>query len=558
MIRNWSLITSGLVVFAIMVLPISLFGRTDISAGISKEFRSDFSSASPAHCIAGHRIGQIVLAVNNNGTFGTGFRVQSQDCFTGEGVPSCEYPKGSNVEYLFAGAFWIGAVVGRDTMVSLGADGWSHVREFFPDELPFGKMTYRSNINPDKPEYEGAVSEEDYISVYTDTFTEGIGTDAFGRPHVPLHIEVTEASYAWSYSYAEDFVLFDYKIRNIGSKKLKDVYMGVYVDADVCFDCTGTNGYADDLCGFLRTYPTQYGTCNYTDTVNIAWIADNDGDPGAMISAPHVTATRIVRTPSDSLDVSFNWWISNSASAKDFGPRHRKNLRDLGTGGLGTPEGDVNKYHFLSNNEFDYDQAYTAVIDASDTLWLYPNQDEAPSFAKGYDTRYLLSFGPFDIRPGQTLPISFAYVAGSYLHTPGSHGNIDNLPDNPDLFYDNLSFDDLATNATWASRIYDNPGVDTDSNGYAGKFRICHSDSAIYEINTLSEDPLILDTIWEYLVSDTMFYEGDGVPDFVGASPPPAPEFWVETSVGSVRIRFIGLRSETTRDAFSYLVDFEG
>ncbi len=509
----------------------------------AKEHGGSKATVMVAHQVAAHRIGAMELAVNNNGSIGLGFTSGDKiDAFTGQSVSSCEYPRGSNVEYLFAGAFWIGAVVGRDTLVSVGADGWSFTRELYPDVPPFGKMIKRSITHPGSPLYDGAISEEDYISVYTDTITQDVPADYFGGPHIPLNIEITDASYAWSYSYAEDFVLFDYQIRNIGTQELTEVYMGVYVDADVCFDCSNTAGYTDDLCGFVHTYPTEFGGCVFNDTVNIAWIADNDGDFSKPQPAKHVTATRIVRTPAEEMEVSFNWWISNGNASLDFGPRHRnvENFRDLGTGGIGTPEGDVNKYYFMSNQEFDYDQAFVAVIQPIDTLWMFPG-DDAAMFADGYDTRYLLSFGPFTIRPGQTLPVSLAYVGGMDLHTDAA--NIGNLPDKPQIFYDNLDFSDLATNATWAAWIYDNPGVDTDDDDYYGKAHYCTT---------------WVDESGQEFTVDTFWYEGDGVPDFVGASPPPAPDFWLEPSPGLIKVRFNGLRSETTKDVFSRLYDFEG
>jgi len=153
-------------IFVIAILYLWLAGsqtyaRTEVDIDPGK-FPGGGSSTvgAPAHCVAGHRIGQIELSVNNNGTFGLGFTVaQRTDCFTGQGVSSCEYHKNSGVEYLFAGAFWIGAVVGRDTLVSVGADGWNFAREMAPDESPFGDMIYRSIIDPSKPEYEDAVSE---------------------------------------------------------------------------------------------------------------------------------------------------------------------------------------------------------------------------------------------------------------------------------------------------------------------------------------------------------------------------------------------------------------
>ena len=452
---------------------------------------------------------------------------------------------------------------GRDTLVSVGADGWSFSREMYPPEQVdadlFGSgLQFRSIIDPSAPEFDGAISEEDYIAIYNDTIIVGVDNDAIdGRPHRPLNIEVTERSFAWSYAYAEDFVLFDYAIRNIGRDVLEEVYMGVYVDADVGFNCFNDGGGCaqDDLCGFVQSLPSPTG-CGFIDTVNIAWTADGDGDftaTGAGQSEPRpvqsVTATRIVRTPADSLDVSFNWWISNVAAILDYGPRERTKNRDFKTGGLGTPEGDRNKYFLLSNNEFDFDQAFVASIQPTDTLWSYPPQDQVNTWATGLDTRYLLSFGPFDISPGQTLPISFAYVAGENFHA--SEDNAANLPDNPDLYYENLSFVDLGVNANWASWIYDNPGVDTDEDGYEGKVRYCNLDSI----------PIVVGpdtTGWTYTQVDTVFYEGDGVPDFRGASPPPAPVFWLEPTLGAIKVRFNGLRSETTRDVFSREIDFEG
>lgn len=582
--------------FLALVLSCTLMAPTDSSAraNFDKDYKfggGGNSAAAPAFCTAAHRVGKIVLQINNNGTFGGGFAGGiSSDCFTGEGVPSCEYPKNSDVQYLFAAAFWVGAVVGRDTLVSFGADGWNPGREMFPDEAPFGKMIKRSIIDPTKDEYEGAISEEDYIAVYTDTYTQGVDPDIVAnRPHKPLNVKVTEASYAWSYSYAEDIVLFDYKITNIGTRKIENAYMGIYVDADVCFSCDENNGFADDICGFVHTVPAYCSDCEYTDEVNIAWIADNDGDFNQVKPAPHVTAARIIRTPAEVLDVSFNWWISNGNAAADFGPREQafkgrlqEDFRVMG-GQLGTPEGDANKYYTLRNQEFDYDQAFTATILPTDTLWLYPGTDAA-LFARGFDTRYLLSFGPFDINEGEVLPLSFAYFAGENFHQSIENFS-SNMPQDPEAFYKGLNFDSLGLNSRWASWLYDNPGVDTDGDGDFGEIYICVSDSALLD-STIDEiipgtggNPP--DTTWLYdyiaLDADTCFITGDDVPDFKGAAPPPPPSSWsmewpdpatgalittpafrVIPSVGKLTVFFNGLRSETTRDAFSGEIDFEG
>jgi len=101
-----------LILFVTIAIPCSGQART------SSEIRRSTNRAAagqPAYCIAVHNIGKIALSVTNQSVFGDGFSGQTgvQDCFTGELVPSLEYPKGSNQKYLFAGCFWIGAVVGK-------------------------------------------------------------------------------------------------------------------------------------------------------------------------------------------------------------------------------------------------------------------------------------------------------------------------------------------------------------------------------------------------------------------------------------------------------------
>jgi len=513
-----------------------------------------------------HRRGRMELAIANNGTIGTNGNTIA-DPFTGEAISSCTYPANSDLVYLWVASMWIGAVVGRDTLVSVGDEDFYVTRELWPDAPPFGNFRYLS-IDPNSPFYSpDAYSEEDIICEYTDTLTDPnyVNSDPYeGRPHRPLGIQVTQRSMAWSYSYADDFILFDYQVENISRRTLEDVYLGIWVDGDA-WHITNNNavGWTDDLVGFYPTHPAPEGY-GFVDTVNIAYHADADGDPNASTwdfqSIPHVVGTRVVRTPAESLSYSFNWWIINySDDSKDFGPRRIGTdddpFRSFGSR-LGTPEGDRNKYYIMSHPEFDYDQIYTA-IDHTNDGWLRPPEN-ADQIATGWDCRYLLSFGPFTIHPGQSLPVSFAWVGGEDFHpSPQNHANLFN-PAYPDLFYGSLNFENLAANSRWASWVYDNPGVDSDSDGFAGKARIICADTAVVAVDTNigGNDTTILVEVYDKC--DTSFYEGDGVPDFVGAGPPPAPDFWVEPEVGRLRIRFNGQRSETTRDVFSGVVDFEG
>lgn len=516
------------------------------TANIDRGSQASTSLASPAYCNVAHNVGNIALGISNDGTFGTSFSVSGfwYDCFTGESLPQCEYPQGDGTSYLYGAALWMGAIVGSDTLVSTGTDGWSiSGNEFHPDETPFGNMIYRSTLDPASPAFIDAVSEQDYVAVYRDTCLDcpGVSRDQVdGRHHRPLNVEVTQKTYAWSYPHADDFVLFDYSIRNIGTERLRQFYLGVFVDADIHDQNDFGIGAQDDLSGFWKYQSPVYQSPLCPDDsleLNLAWSIDNDGDLGQVVMepVPHITATGILRTPSDSLQVSYNWWVSNQSPSLDFGPMRRVNYRDFGTGGTGTPLGDRNKYFLLSNGDVDYDQYRVATIGSEDPVWLPPPVDRAPYLARGMDTRYLLSFGPFDIEPGESLPLTLAYIGGQNVHTEVA--NFSNLPNDPDAYRAGLDFSDLAANAAMAAWVFDNPGVDTDSDGYAGEYMICDPGGA-------NED-----TVWT---------KGDGVPDLRPSVPPPPPTVWAEPFETAIRVRWNGFAAETSRDPMSRQVDFEG
>lgn len=455
----------------------SAFGRALFVRHQATEGSDGGKDYVPCTEVATHDIGKMGFSLNNLGQIGKGFSGISGD------YPSCIYPYPGNNEYLFGGALWVGSIVGQDTLVSVGADGWNYVREMWPDPCPFGAID--TDTSP---------SRQKFTAVYTDTvFDQAIVfPDPYDmRPHIPLNIEITQESYAWNYKLAEDFVIINYSIKNIGDYDLQSVYMGFIVDGDVLFNNAST-GYQDDICGFKESIQSMHG-CGFVDTVNLAWIADNDGKQNTSDSyctLPSVTGMRLLRSPSDSLDISFNWWISNANPTLDWGPRLEGTaedpFRDFG-GFLGTPAGDRNKHYIMRHEEIDYDQLFAA-IDQTSQGWL-PPPTYALDLANGSDTRYLLSFGPFAIGSGEILPIAMAYVAGENFHREPCDA-FENLfdPLNPYPYNAQLNFDDFGKNAVMADWVYDNPGIDTDGDGYYGKFRICGN--------------------------DTLYYEGDGVPDF--------------------------------------------
>lgn len=415
-----------------------------------------------------HRVGDINFCTTNWGFLGSQSRslAESQGgCFNPNpsqslSAPSFEFPKGSGLEYLFQGALWVGGVVEGETLVSVGTDGWWSINEMSPtDECIKEKSILLSTPNCNPPDGAEAVSEQDVIAEYTDTVVSGISPDPYdNRPHKPLGIKVVQSSYSWGKTGFDRFFILDYKIINIGLHNIDSAYVGFYYDGDVMY-INNAAGWFDDITGFKRFYVSP---ANETTEVNLAWLADNNGDPYHGAWTPYsltgVTALRVLETPNPALKYSYNWWVSegNDPVNLDWGPVKQSNWNlwntNYGTwceGGKGTPCGDRAKYFVMSNGEIDYDQIYSC-IDNTAEGWL-PSPSICLDLADGYDTRYLFSFGPFELLIQDTLHFVMALVADDSFHTyPNNPIN----PAMPDTFYSKLNFSGLVQTALRAESLY--------------------------------------------------------------------------------------------------------
>lgn len=226
------------------------------------------NSALPAYCTTLHSINKMKLAVTNQGFLGMNSEI---DCLTGERIElACEYPKGSHLENLFTISLWVGATVGHDTLVSTGFAGWGSLGwEMAPDIPPFGDFELRSLDSTVAATRDSAVSEQDLICTYYDTLIVDpvLSYDDLAHgPHRPLGLKILQRSFGWSYSYAEDFILFDLEVANVGSAELDQLYLGLYADCDAG---AGAGNPWDDVCGFLHSVPSQSG-CSFDDTLDLA------------------------------------------------------------------------------------------------------------------------------------------------------------------------------------------------------------------------------------------------------------------------------------------------
>ncbi len=558
-----------------VLLPTSLYGQT-ISADRTRPTVTALDPENSPYKLTYHSINKMKLVVSNRGTIGKPLnsQIEEYDAYTGEVIRGgLVYPRGSRRWYLGFIDLWVGAMTRTGPKVSTGVnfsdEPW--LGEMMPSDPP-GDIQRLSTVGLFGAVDSGAVSEEDLISTYTDSLRvmqRLAGIYETEEHNEALGISVSQSSHGWSIGYAEDFVLFNLRIKNESNQILRDVYVGLHID--------GVSGLAPpyrdcdrkiEMCGFIDAFPSDFG-CGLSDTLNLSWHASASGVPyeGEWLDARtdwipdfahgcYYASTRGVQavvplfypTVQGASLFNYNWWsgvIGNegdffyfeptrSDSVAPYDPRYRYR------------NSDADQYRWLSSREIDFPPYKAASINSSQVSgWRGVPADVASEVTMGLAyPQVILSWGPVTLTPGAEVPLTFAIVGGENLHVDPD--NYLNLPHNPHEYEANLDFSDLQQNALMAQWLYDNPGIDTDGDGYKGEFRVCVRDS------------VLVGGEWVVNKADTQWYKGDGIPDYRGALPPPAPEFWLTPTLNGVHVRFNGQVSETDKDIFLQKPDFEG
>ncbi len=205
--------------------------------------------------------GNIGLTVNNFGVIGNAFN----GSFDVLGYPSCEYPRNSGIEHLFDGGLWIGGRINNSTIaVSTGAidatTGYTPGRSGYEFTAATGQTLKERSSLFDSPNYgPDAISHQDFVADFSDSsvFVPGTSIPILGH-NDPLGVGVHMESYNWNYSFANFFVIFNFRITNYSSNTIDSLYLGYWTDAVVrnvnitqpggsAFFNKGGNGYLDTL-----------------------------------------------------------------------------------------------------------------------------------------------------------------------------------------------------------------------------------------------------------------------------------------------------------------------
>lgn len=352
-----------------------------------------------------HNVGELQMNITNWGLIGS--RPGTATNYSES--PSAMWPAGSGVEYLWAAGLWIGAVRNGVPLVTTGqftpelmavpddpldtiwatrqgaeggnrypSPGYDDDMDGRDDEDP------RNGIDDDE---DGRI-DEDFGAIGNQSFSLSMRDNSplvaqLWPEHEPLGIQVNQSSYQWEGNEVDDFVGFEFVLRNIGNDPLEDVYFGFFADCDIGLRGYGS-GSEDDLPGFF-TGRVRSDAGGYVP-MSVAYMYDADGDDGVapgffgILFLDHTTDMRGGFAPSRVGATTFQTF----AGATSF---------DRG----GDPTNDAERYELLASDSID------------STPLLYDTK-----FANDY--RMLLATGPFSrLEEDHSLRFVAAMVVGEGL-----------------------------------------------------------------------------------------------------------------------------------------------
>ena len=164
-----------------------------------------------------HKIGMLWNNITNHGEIG-------DDSYTAP-APSCEWPAGSGNSYLYAGCIWLSA----------GYDDGGTIKYSVLNERD-GEYAPIDSIHVFTP---GERAEQETYTKYWDV-TQPLSSSGDD----PLGITIKERTYAWSNPLADDFIIVEYTIKNVGLDKDGDYVPEVQRDL---FDFTFTIRWDGDV-----------------------------------------------------------------------------------------------------------------------------------------------------------------------------------------------------------------------------------------------------------------------------------------------------------------------
>ncbi len=374
-------------------------------------------------------VGNIALTVTNYGTIGNGFAAFPTQ-------PSCQYPIGSGIENLFVGGIWIGGVKDGDIRVSTAAvdvSSLSRTEGFEFTNAPGSGITERSSLQTSPNYRPDAVSHQDFVSEFFDTNLTAGGTVI--QNHIPMGFKVLLESYCYNFNFANNWVILNYKIVNIGyrgnNNPIDSIFVGMWCDGVV----RNTNITPPVGSAFYSK-----GADGYDSTYRMAYEYDYNGDPGFTDSYVAFKFLGISPKPAgenvNSKTHFTIWQFRNTTDPLYFSPTVDNNTSPDGAGKYQKLQG------YLKTNPNDSIDNPSVVPSRLDVLRHTPSNRST-----------LVSYGPvrnenngqFSLRYLQdTINAVFAVVCAKKSGT------------DPTTWDSSYQRNNLNVSASWAQSAYDN------------------------------------------------------------------------------------------------------
>jgi len=270
-------------------------------------------------------VGNIGLTVSNFGIYGNGLN----NLTAANRRPSCEYPLGSGIEHIFVGGLWIGgfqkdnpnstsllgpfvstAAIDASSLTSGRNGGFEYTNASGSKVVERSSLLDSRFYNPD------AISHQDFVMDFTDTNTTYLNGETISE-HVPFGVVVHQEDYAWNFPFADFFVIMNYTIKNVTTKYLDSVYVGLWTDAVVRKTKINTT---------TNSAFYSHGGDAYNDTLRIAYEYDADGDGpltdsyvGFLFLGSTPTLDSVFQNGSEILpSTNFNSWTHNNTTDPNF------------------------------------------------------------------------------------------------------------------------------------------------------------------------------------------------------------------------------------------------
>ncbi len=305
-----------------------------------------------------HNVGKVRQLVTNMGTLW-------KAATNYPGLIFSEFPPNSYEEHIGEAGIWVGAISGKDTLVSV-TTSWNSSFEFYPGTEPWDTIWVvekgeTANI-PYLPNYVG-VSDQDFVAKYNDYNPVSLAVST----HKPLYLDVIQESYAWSSPPYDEMIAFRFHIIP-KQTPLKDVYVAYWLDGNVGTISEGWAFALDD-----RTI--------YDSTQHLGIAADR---PGGVDGTAYSPIGIKIYPPKNILPDSIRWsfnWVPNS--------------------GVSPPRSDALRYLEMSNGKImPIDEDYNG-------------------------SQFFIAFGPFQLLEKDTLSFMAGLIFGKGLD--GLYKNVRSL-----------------------------------------------------------------------------------------------------------------------------------